>query len=170
VDNPEPFVVRIDPSQFTRDSKWDVYGPRYDKPEDYQRNNATYTHAYGRDVGRFVYTFNLDSADVERFSVSARVSSEIGANKIGPAEPESDVYLKVNGVLADIVTVIPDDQSGARVEWEMNQARLRTGTNTLEFGVTDDATHKNGLCIYWKPLKPGLPEEPIKVEVTPRSF
>jgi serine/threonine protein kinase len=164
-----PYLIQIEPPNFKQDSRWNVRGPRYDKPEDYRRNDATYTHAYGRDVGRFVYSFNVEPGAVGTATVSARVSSELPGGVTPQGDEASDVYVKMNGTLADVVTVIPDDQSGARVEWELNMAKLRVGSNTVEFGVAEDATNRHGLCIYWKPLKPGYEDEPITIAVVPNT-
>jgi hypothetical protein len=163
----DPYVIRIEPPSFKQESKWDVWGPRYDKPEDYRRNDATYTHAYGRDVGRFVYSFNVEPGRAGTATISARVSSELPGGVTPRGDEASDVYVKVNGTLADVVTVVPDDQSGVRVKWDLKTAKLRAGSNTVEFGVAEDAPNRHGLCIYWKPLKPGYDDEPITIAVVP---
>ena len=118
-----------------------------------ERGTPTHTHAWGANVGKFVYDFSFPGGEWTNVTVSARLSSEHPWYS-SPQNHFSDVTLIVNEDEYPSKRVIPDNGSGDFYTWPINPAGLLEGYNTLSLAVKGNAPYRNGLCIYHRALDP----------------
>ena len=124
---------------------------------------ATHTHAWGANVGAFVYAFSCSPRGWTKSRVSARLSSEHPWYS-APQNHFSDVTLVVNGREYPSQRVAPDDGSGRMYEWAIDPADLREGDNELRLSVKRVADYRHGMCIYADPAVPGAEVARIVVD------
>ncbi len=161
----EPRIVAIDPASWDpAASSWNEGGPAYESSPGIVAFGATHTHAFGSAVGALTYAFDLDGGTSGIATITARLSSEHGMYS-APADWVSDVTLLVNGNPVGTVQVIPDDGSGQPYTWGFDASLLRSGTNSLSFGVSANAANRHGLCIYGRSLVADQPDSLIELMV-----
>ncbi len=162
-------VVRIDPSQWERgSSQWDKVGPFYEGSPDTWRG-AKHTHAWGANIGAFIYECSLPTGPWLSARLSARLSSEYPWFS-APPNHFSDITLVVNGTAYPATRVIPDDGSGHIYDWSLNPRDLVGGRNEIAFVVKKSATYRNGLCIYHRAVVPNERDYPILLEAEGQSL
>lgn len=157
--------IRIDPAQY-EPRYWDIAGPSYEGNPGIAQRGATHLHAWGRDVGKFEYSFTPPTVQVCSVEVSARLSSDYQWYS-APADGFSDVEVSLGPATAELQRVMPDNGSGQVYTWRFDPSVIDSGYNVpLEFRVRSDAPYRHGLCIYGRAVAAGYQDEPIRIRYT----
>jgi hypothetical protein len=160
--------VQIDPSAYCEsESQWNVVQPSYESKPIVERG-ATHTHAWGANVGSFVYKFSFPDGQWSSVRITARMSSEHPWYS-SPRDHFSDVTLILNGSRYPSKRVLPDNGSGLTYTWDVEVGDLHVGENRLVFAVKATAGYRNGLCIYHRALVAGETDAAIIVVAEPAS-
>jgi hypothetical protein len=161
-------AIDIAPSSWDKTrTHWDKLGPFYEGNPDSKRG-ARHTHAWGANIGSFVYSFSLPSGPWISARLSARLSSEY-AWFSAPPNHFSDVAVEINGAMHPARRVIPDNGTGRIYAWSLDPVHLQEGRNELGFVIKAGAPYRNGLCIYHRAVVPNERDYAILLEAERRT-
>ncbi len=144
------------------DSSWERKG--------FWNGGGAFEHVYGGiSVGFFIYKFKGTREQVNKISVSARMTAEYAGDGAEPGDV-SDVTVLINDVEAGTKKVMHDDFYGEIYHWNITDKELikkmKIGNaNFLKFEVKPDAENKQGLCIYGKALVPAEEENAMPITI-----
>ncbi|HEV7465625.1 MAG TPA: hypothetical protein VGP96_04960 [Candidatus Dormibacteraeota bacterium] len=151
-------TMSIDPSHWAPVSRWNLAGPVLTADHAVAAGAApAITRVCGKDVGSFVYTFPGPRVRGSTYVVGVWLSSDVAQRTASP-EAFSDVTLIVNGNRYHPRPVGAVSAHGQYFEWRVRGRDVRSGSNSMEYAVGADSTHRRGLCMHFSPPGAASPQ------------